>query len=118
VKLGVVEEGNYLKFSQNTGLRRKLLATGDAELVEAARGDRVWGIGFSVEDAPRTPRARWGQNLLGKALVNVRERLRREDAEHAQAKTGSEGAYDEPADGKVELGHVSEADAAPAEALL
>jgi ribA/ribD-fused uncharacterized protein len=81
VKLQIVEDGNYLKFTQNDGLKRKLLETGDAELVEASPRDRVWGIGFGPEDARRAAREEWGENLLGKALVSVRERIRREESQ-------------------------------------
>lgn len=52
-----------------------LLATGERELVEAAPGDRVWGVGFKEKDAERN-RYRWGRNLLGEVLQNVRARLR------------------------------------------
>lgn len=61
-------------------LEELLLATGDRELVEAAPRDRVWGVGFEAEEAERvrlTCREKWGKNYLGKALMEVRERLRR-----------------------------------------
>jgi ribA/ribD-fused uncharacterized protein len=60
-------------------LRKRLLATGDRELVEASPLDRVWGIGFVERDAGRNRQA-WGQNLLGKAVMDVRARLREEEA--------------------------------------
>ncbi|KAL1640066.1 hypothetical protein SLS58_007333 [Diplodia intermedia] len=78
IKSQVVEEGNYLKFTQNEALRKMLLDTGERELAEASKFDRVWGIGFAAADAAHTPREEWGENLLGKALVRVRERIRRE----------------------------------------
>lgn len=88
----VVEKGNMLKFTQATNvasmamddvtepvtLKDLLLATGDRELVEASSFDRVWGIGFKAEIAKNMPRERWGMNLLGKALMKVRDELRRE----------------------------------------
>ena len=40
--------------------------------VQASPEDRVWGIGFSAEEAPRTPRERWGLNVLGGILEKVR----------------------------------------------
>lgn len=73
----IVEEGNYLKFSQNPELRRGLLETGVRELVEAARSDRVWGVGFNERDAEGR-RGEWGLNLLGKCLERVRNRIREE----------------------------------------
>ncbi|KAK5800848.1 hypothetical protein VI817_003060 [Penicillium citrinum] len=70
----IVVEGNYLKFSQNEELRIKLLATGNRELVEASPRDRIWGVGFGAKNAGLR-RDRWGLNLLGKALMQVRQRL-------------------------------------------
>ncbi|KAL8737524.1 MAG: hypothetical protein Q9181_001602 [Wetmoreana brouardii] len=77
VRFDVVVEGNTCKFSQNEGLKEKLLATGDRELAEASPSDRVWGIGFEAKYAEEQ-RASWGQNLLGKALMTVRARLKSE----------------------------------------
>lgn len=59
-------------------LRKWLLATGESELVEASPMDRIWGVGFTEKDAGAN-RHRWGQNLLGKALMEVRARLREEE---------------------------------------
>lgn len=56
-------------------LRAQLLATGQRELVEASPFDRVWGVGFVEADAEKN-RGRWGENLLGVALMEVRRRLR------------------------------------------
>lgn len=77
----IVTEGNYLKFTQSEHkdrLRELLLATGERELVEASPLDRVWGVGFREKDAG-VNRHLWGQNLLGKALEDVRGRLRAEE---------------------------------------
>ncbi|SMB94346.1 NADAR family protein [Deinococcus hopiensis] len=72
---GVALDMLRLKFGQNPGLRAFLLETGDAELVEAAPTDRIWGIGFS-ESGAEANRHAWGENLLGKALMDVRTELR------------------------------------------
>lgn len=85
----VVREANLLKFRQSDDLRRKLLATGDRELVEASPMDRVWGIGISPEKAPGSDRRRWGLNLLGKVLMEVRAVLREEE-EQKQKEGGRE----------------------------
>ncbi|KAF2828457.1 DUF1768-domain-containing protein [Ophiobolus disseminans] len=79
-KLSIVEQANYHKFTiseDEADLRKMLLATAERELVEASPLDRVWGVGFAEKNAEAN-RARWGQNLLGKALMNVRGRLRAE----------------------------------------
>lgn len=62
------------KFGQNRHIRGRLLATGGRLLCEAASRDRVWGIGYTAKHAMNF-RQHWGENLLGKALMNVRRRL-------------------------------------------
>lgn len=72
-KFEIVCEGNRLKFSQNPSLKKQLLDTEDATLVEASPYDRIWGIGtenYKDENAWK------GENLLGEALMVVREELR------------------------------------------
>ncbi|KAI4752370.1 hypothetical protein E4T52_15252 [Aureobasidium sp. EXF-3400] len=81
VKFGIVERGNLLKFEQNEEFKKVLLDTGDRLLVEAAASDKVWGIGYTAAGAKKVSRERWGQNLLGKALMNVREKIRAGEAE-------------------------------------
>ena len=72
----VVYEGLLAKFSQNEDLKEQLKATGDAVLAECAVKDRIWGIGLSMSDPDRMNREKWqGQNLLGYALMMVREQL-------------------------------------------
>ena len=72
----VVYEGLFAKFTQNPDLRERLKDTGNAFLAECAVNDRIWGIGLSMRDPSRLDRAKWqGQNLLGYALMMVREKL-------------------------------------------
>ena len=72
----VVYEGLLAKFSQNPDLMEQLKYTGSAVLAECAVKDRIWGIGLSMHDPDRLERAKWqGQNLLGYALMMVREKL-------------------------------------------
>ena len=76
VRQVVVYEGLVAKFSSDESLREQLLATGNALLAECAVRDRVWGIGLSMSDPRRLDPTQWrGQNLLGYALMLVRERL-------------------------------------------
>lgn len=76
IKFEAVVEGNWWKFVGGQGwLRSRLLATGERELVEASGGDRVWGVGFGEAEAEGR-RGEWGMNLLGRALMTVRERIR------------------------------------------
>lgn len=76
-KYSIVKEGNYHKFSQHTLLRDFLLNSHDRILVEASPVDSVWGIGLA-HDAPDVNNPhRWkGLNLLGFALMEVRDELR------------------------------------------
>jgi len=74
----IVRWGNYFKFTQHAALKQVLLDTGDRELVEASPRDRIWGVGFGAAKA-EVSRPKWGLNLLGKALMDVRERIRREE---------------------------------------
>lgn len=72
----VVYEGLYAKFSQNEELKNLLKGTGHAVLAECAVKDSIWGIGLSMSDPDRLEREKWkGQNLLGYALMMVRDRL-------------------------------------------
>ncbi|KAJ6571855.1 hypothetical protein B0H19DRAFT_937067, partial [Mycena capillaripes] len=76
----IVTEGTIHKFRQNADLREKLFATGDTMIVEASPFDKIWGIGCGEANAlSRT--AKWGLNLLGKALVEARRVLREEEEE-------------------------------------
>lgn len=76
-KYEIVREGNFHKFNQNKKLRTYLLNTKDAVLAEANISDRVWGIGLSADSRlVRNPYAWNGLNLLGFALMEIREYLR------------------------------------------
>jgi ribA/ribD-fused uncharacterized protein len=68
----IVYNGNYLKFSQNEDLKEYLCDTHPYELVEANKYDRIWGIGMFSHDPNILDTSKWGQNLLGKILMNVR----------------------------------------------
>jgi len=72
-----VVEGNVAKFTQNPAMGEFLRTTGDRVLVEASPVDRVWGIGLADDDPRALHPAQWqGHNLLGFALMRVREVIR------------------------------------------
>jgi ribA/ribD-fused uncharacterized protein len=72
----IVVAGNLAKFGQHADLRDFLVATGDKVLVEASPHDLIWGVGLAAEHPDvRRPIAWRGLNLLGFALMDVRERL-------------------------------------------
>ncbi len=76
----IVIDGNFAKFSQNPELKDYLLNTKNKILVEASPYDNVWGIGLD-ENANNidNPLVWKGANLLGFALMVVRDRLSRGD---------------------------------------
>lgn len=72
-----VREVNTAKFSQNETMKRHLLATGDAILVEASPVDGIWGIKMDERHPDVRNPTKWrGRNLLGQVLMEVRSYLR------------------------------------------
>lgn len=72
----LVAQGNFHKFSQNASLGNFLLGTGQKILVEASPHDTVWGIGLEASSTLAQNPATWmGENLLGFALMEVRDLL-------------------------------------------
>lgn len=69
----IMKKGLLLKFTDKD-LKQKLLSTGDKKLYEASKYDKIWGIGYSPEDAIDTDEKYFGQNLLGKCLMDVRKK--------------------------------------------
>jgi hypothetical protein len=77
--LDIVVAGNYAKFTQNEEMKQELLATGDKTLVEASPYDKIWGIGMAEDHPDVLDESKWkGTNLLGKALMIVRDKIRAE----------------------------------------
>ena len=75
--LKIVVAGNLAKFGQHYDLGAFLLGTKDKVLVEASPVDRIWGIGMAADNEQAMNPEQWrGLNLLGFALMEVRQRLR------------------------------------------
>jgi ribA/ribD-fused uncharacterized protein len=66
VKVGVMREILRAKVAQHEYVRRKLLATGDRELIEDSWRDDFWGWGPNRD----------GRNMLGKLWMEIRAELR------------------------------------------
>jgi ribA/ribD-fused uncharacterized protein len=66
VKVDIMRDILRAKASQHEYVRRKLLATGDRDLVENSWRDDFWGEGESGE----------GQNMLGKLWMEIRAEMR------------------------------------------
>ena len=80
VRFDVVVKGNLAKFSQNENLLNFLISTDDKVLVEASPKDEVWGIGLDEHSSEASSPWKWkGTNLLGFALMEVRDKLRKQE---------------------------------------
>ena len=76
-RFDIVKEGNYHKFSQNPELKTFLLNTKERVIVEASPVDAIWGIGMAGDHKDILNPEKWrGLNLLGFALMEVRDELR------------------------------------------
>jgi ribA/ribD-fused uncharacterized protein len=65
VKVDIMREAVFAKFTQHPDLREILVGTGDAHIVEHSKKDSYWGDGGDGK----------GKNVLGKILMAVRKRL-------------------------------------------
>jgi ribA/ribD-fused uncharacterized protein len=75
-RFDIVVAANMAKFSSHPELKDFLLNTGDRILVEASPVDAIWGIGLAEDDpACENPNLWKGENLLGFALMVVRDQL-------------------------------------------
>ena len=76
-RFDIVVKGNIHKFNQNPEYADFLLNTKDRVLVEASPVDKIWGIGLD-SDAENVDDPYWwnGENLLGFALMEVRDFIR------------------------------------------
>ena len=75
-RFNIVIKANEAKFSQNPILGEYLINTRDRVLVEASPFDAIWGIGLDATRKDIENPGTWpGLNLLGFALMRVRERL-------------------------------------------
>ena len=61
--------------------------------MKASPYDSIWGIGFSAANAGVNP-DNWGENLLGKALMRVRDRLQTEVESACEQRATPERSYE------------------------
>jgi ribA/ribD-fused uncharacterized protein len=74
----IVKNGNLHKFSQNKDLLQFLLNSDEQIIVEASPVDSIWGIGMASDHKDINNPEKWiGLNLLGFALMEVRDELRK-----------------------------------------
>lgn len=76
-RFDIVVSTNSAKFAQNEALKEFLFSTREKVLVEASPVDKIWGIGLAADDPRASDPYKWqGLNLLGFALMQVREELK------------------------------------------
>lgn len=76
----IAKQGNRLKFEQNPNLKRRLCEI-EGEIVEASPDDSIWGIGMDISDENLLDRSRWGENLLGQILMELRHEFQMKELE-------------------------------------
>lgn len=75
-KYKIMKIGLNYKFSQNNILKRKLLKTKNKKLYESSKYNNIWGIGLDYNSAKYKDSSLYpGENLLGKALMEIRDKL-------------------------------------------
>ena len=80
IKYKIVLNGNFYKFIQNNEMMEMLISTGNKVLVEASPYDKIWGIGLDENNEKIKDPNYWrGENLLGFALMEVRDVLKNTD---------------------------------------
>lgn len=78
VRYSFMHDVNYEKYKQDLMLREKLLDPqfDGKTFVEASPTDKIWGIGLAQSDQKAEDEHNWkGQNLLGKAITQVRAEI-------------------------------------------
>mmetsp|Transcript_9954 Transcript_9954/g.32478 ORF Transcript_9954/g.32478 Transcript_9954/m.32478 type:complete len:231 (+) Transcript_9954:131-823(+) len=109
---GVVKAANLAKFGQNDRLRKVLVGTGDDLVAEASPFDKIWGIGLRADDPRAKDPATWaGENLLGKALMAVRDELK-QDRPPAGLRAGGRRLGSRLQHDDLNTDHAGDADAA------
>lgn len=68
VKVSVMREAIYAKFTQHPELKDLLISTNDSKLVEHTSNDSYWGDGGNGK----------GKNMLGILLMEIRENIKNE----------------------------------------
>ena len=71
-KYKIMLDGLRLKFSQNPSIKHILINTNTKKLYEASPYDKIWGIGYNAKNALSVDEKLYGENLLGKALMELR----------------------------------------------
>ena len=73
----IMERALFLKFTQNFECMLSLLKTKNKKIYEASKFDKIWGIGYDYKTIvlKNIDLKKYGKNLLGKILMNLRDKL-------------------------------------------
>uniref|UniRef100_A0A6C0H5U0 NADAR domain-containing protein n=1 Tax=viral metagenome TaxID=1070528 RepID=A0A6C0H5U0_9ZZZZ len=75
-RYSIMLKGLLLKFSQNDNIKRVLLNTENKTIYEASKYDKIWGIGYNTKEAINVDKDKYGKNLLGNALMEIRNMVK------------------------------------------
>lgn len=73
-RIEVMTKAVYSKLNCQKPILDQLAELQNKELVECSPYDRIWGIGYSSTQAMANV-DNWGENLLGKVLMSLKEKL-------------------------------------------
>ena len=82
VRYSFMLDVNFARFTQDKNLKEKILNPeyDGKTFVEASPTDRIWGIGIGENDPDIDDERHWfGQNLLGKVITEVRNRIKHDE---------------------------------------
>jgi ribA/ribD-fused uncharacterized protein len=73
---GIQDAIVFARFDQNPKERLDLFKSLDTLMVEAAKNDKIWGIGLGITDSRIHDKTKWqGLNLLGESMDRGKARL-------------------------------------------
>lgn len=82
VRYQIMVKACVMKFNASQNMFDFIVNTGDKVLVEASPFDRIWGVGLTQDNDDILFEHRWkGENLLGKALMEVRDFIQMDPAD-------------------------------------
>ncbi len=104
----------YNKFSQNPELAQKLLQTKLAKIGYYKENDNILGIGIPLDNPESKKPSKWsGQNLLGKTLQQVRNRLKSEKLVNRQVERQAKKLAEQGPPTDLQVTAAADAPAAP-----
>jgi ribA/ribD-fused uncharacterized protein len=94
---GIQDAIAFARFDQNPKERRDLFESLDTLMVEAAKNDKIWGIGLGITDPRIHDKNKWlGLNLLGESMDRAKARLiQKYPEEYAAVVAADREAYEQ-----------------------